>query len=216
MSTTVSLLRHGEVYNPDGILYGRAPGFHLSERGRAMADRVAERIGDRDISVIWSSPLERAQETAAPLAAARGVEVRLDERLLESDNYFAGRPFKVPDLLKPSVWPHLRNPFRPSWGEPYDELAARMWAAVLAARDAAREHEAVLVSHQLPIWVTRLFAQKRRYLHNPRNRQCTLCSLTSFEFEGDELTSVSYAEPAGDLIPLADRRDSFSAGGGTA
>jgi len=216
MRTTVSLLRHGEVYNPDGILYGRAPGFHLSARGRAMAERVADRIGERDITVITASPLERAQETAAPLASARGVEVGLDERLLESDNYFAGRPFKVADLLRPSVWPRLRNPFRPSWGEPYDELAARMWDAVLTARDAARGHEAVLVSHQLPIWVTRLYAEKRRYVHNPRNRQCTLCSLTSFEFDGDELTAVSYAEPAGDLVPLADRRDSFSAGGGTA
>ncbi len=215
-TTTVHLLRHGEVHNPEGILYGRAPGFHLSERGRAMADRVAERIGDRDITVITASPLERAQETAAPLAAARGVEVGIDERLIESENYFAGRPFKPTDLLKPSVWPHLRNPFKPSWGEPYDELAARMWAAVLTARDAAEGHEAVLVSHQLPIWVTRLFAEKRRYLHNPRHRQCTLCSLTSFEFDGDQLTSVGYAEPAGDLIPPADRKDPFSSGGGAA
>jgi len=211
--TTVHLLRHGEVHNPDGILYGRAPGFHLSERGRAMAERVAERIGERDITVITSSPLERAQETAAPLAAARGVEIGVDERLIESENYFAGRPFAVRDLLRPTVWPHLRNPFRPSWGEPYDELAARMWAAVLTARDAAEGHEAVLVSHQLPIWVTRLFAEKRRYLHNPRNRQCTLCSLTSFQFDGDRLTSVGYAEPAGDLIPLAGRKDPFSSGG---
>jgi len=216
MSTTVHLLRHGEVFNPDGILYGRAPGFYLSERGRAMAERVAERIGERDITVITASPLERAQETAAPLAAIRGVEVGTDERLIESENYFAGRPFAPRDLLKPSVWPHLRNPFRPSWGEPYDELAARMWAAVLTARDAAEGHEAVLVSHQLPIWVTRLFAEKRRYLHNPRNRQCTLCSLTSFEFDGDTLTAVGYAEPAGDMIPAADRRAPFSSGGGTA
>ena len=214
--TIVHLLRHGEVHNPEGILYGRAPGFHLSERGRAMAERVAERVGDRDITVITASPLERAQETAAPLAATRGVEVGVDERLIESENYFAGRPFAVRDLLRPTVWPHLRNPFRPSWGEPYDELADRMWAAVLTARDAAEGHEAVLVSHQLPIWVTRLFAEKRRYLHNPRNRQCTLCSLTSFEFDGETLTSVGYAEPAGDLIPAADRRDPFSAGGGAA
>lgn len=214
--TTVHLLRHGEVYNPEGILYGRAMGFHLSDRGRAMAERVAERIGERDLTHIVSSPLERAQETAAPLAAVRGVEVSLDERLIESENYFAGRPFSIMRglVLNPAAWPHLRNPFRPSWGEPYDELAARMWAAVLEARAAAEGHEAVLVSHQLPIWVTRLFAEKRRYLHNPRSRQCTLCSLTSLEFDGDQLTAVGYSEPAGDLIPAGDRRDPFSSGGG--
>lgn len=216
-STTVHLLRHGEVFNPQGILYGRADGFHLSELGRTMADRVAERIGERDITRIVSSPLERAQETAAPLAAVRGIEVATDERLIESENYFAGKPFSVRRglLLNPAAWPHLVNPARPSWGEPYAEIAARMWAVVEEARAAAEGHEAVLVSHQLPIWVTRLFAERRRYLHNPRSRQCTLCSLTSFEFEGDRLVRVSYSEPAGDLIPVGDRKDPFSAGGAT-
>lgn len=213
--TTVHLLRHGEVHNPDGILYGRAPGFFLSERGLAMADRVAEQVGHRDITHIVSSPLERAQQTAAPLAKARGVEVGLDERLIESENYFAGRSFSIRRglVFNPAAWLHLWNPLRPSWGEPYAELAARMWSAVQDAREAAVGHEAVLVSHQLPIWTTRLFAEKRHYLHDPRRRQCTLCSLTSFEFDDDRLVAVSYSEPAGDMIPLADRRAPFSAGG---
>ncbi|MGN6251861.1 MAG: histidine phosphatase family protein [Marmoricola sp.] len=214
-TTTVHLLRHGEVYNPQAILYGRASGYFLSERGEAMAQRVADRVGSRDITLIRSSPLERAQQTAAPLAARREVEVGLDERLLESDNWFAGKPFSVRSglLLNPAAWPKLWNPFRPSWGEPYRDIATRMWAAVLDARSAAEGHEAVLVSHQLPIWVTRLHAEHRRFVHNPRSRRCTLCSLTSFTFEGERLTTVSYSEPAGDLIPLADRRDPFSAGG---
>jgi broad specificity phosphatase PhoE len=214
-ATTVHLLRHGEVHNPEGILYGRASGFFLSERGRAMADRVAERIGDRDITVVVSSPLERAQETAAPLAKARGLEVGTDERLVESDNFFAGKPFSVRRglLLNPAAWPRLWNPFKPSWGEPYTHIAARMWSAVEDARDRAVGHEAVLVSHQLPIWVTRLYAERRRFLHDPRRRQCTLCSLTSFEFADGELVRVTYSEPAGDLIPAADRRAPFSSGG---
>jgi len=213
--TTVHLLRHGEVHNPEGILYGRATGYFLSERGLAMAERVATRIGDRDITHIVSSPLERAQQTAEPLAKARGLVVGTDERLIESDNYFAGKAFSVRSglLLNPAAWPHLWNPFKPSWGEPYAAVAARMWAAVQDARAAAEGHEAVLVSHQLPIWTTRLYAEKRRYLHDPRRRQCTLCSITSFEFEGDRLTTVSYSEPAGDRIPPADRKAPFSAGG---
>ncbi len=214
--TTVHLLRHGEVYNPEGILYGRAPGFHLSDRGLAMAERVAERIGDRDITHVVASPLERAQETAAPIAQVRGVGIVTDDRVIESTNIFEGKPFSVGDgvLRRPSAWRYLWNPFKPSWGEPYSQLAERMWAAVEDARDAAVGHEAVIVSHQLPIWVCRLHAEKRRFLHDPRKRQCTLCSLTSLTFEGTDLVSVGYDEPAGDMIPEAERRAAFSAGTG--
>ncbi len=215
MKTIVHLLRHGEVHNPQGILYGRSTGYHLSERGRAMADRVADRIGERDITHIVSSPLERAQETAMPLAAVRGLSVELDERVIESGNLFEGKPFDLRDsiLTQPKIWWALRNPFKPSWGEPYKEVVARMWPAVMDAREHAAGHEAVVVSHQLPIWVTRLKAEGRGFLHDPRKRHCTLCSLTSFSFDDERLVSVGYSEPAGDLIPIADRNAPFSAGG---
>jgi broad specificity phosphatase PhoE len=163
-----------------------------------------------------SSPLERAQETAAPLAKVRGIVPVLDERVVESTNVFEGRPFTIRNglVMRPSVWRHLWNPFRPSWGEPYADIAARMWAAVEDARDAAEGHEAVIVSHQLPIWICRLHAEGRRFLHDPRHRQCTLCSVTSLEFDGDRLLTIGYSEPAGDLIPAAQRNAAFSAGTG--
>jgi broad specificity phosphatase PhoE len=213
--TIVHLLRHGEVHNPDGVLYGRRDGFHLSELGNRMAERVAERIGGRDITHLVSSPLERAQETARPLAKARGLEVVADPRVIESANWFEGKTFGVGDnaLRHPSSWLRLWNPWKPSWGEPYREIVARMMAAVHDARRAAEGHEAVVVSHQLPIWTTRLAAEKRSFLHDPRKRQCTLCSLTSFHFVGDRLAQISYSEPAGDLIPAKDRKAPFSAGG---
>ncbi len=213
--TTVHLLRHGEVYNPEGVLYGRRDGYHLSDLGVRMAERVAEVLGDRDIVHVRSSPLERAQETARPLAAARGLEIVTDERVIESTNVFEGKRFGVGDgaLRKPSAWRHLWNPWKPSWGEPYKEIVARMMAGVHDAREAAAGHEAVLVSHQLPIWTTRLHVEKRSFVHDPRKRQCTLCSLTSFHFVGDQLTQVSYSEPAGDLIPAKDKKAPFSAGG---
>ncbi|MDF9716735.1 histidine phosphatase family protein [Nocardioides sp. ChNu-153] len=222
--TVVHLLRHGEVHNPQGVLYGRRDGFHLSANGRAMADRVAEVIGDRPIVHLRSSPLERAQETIAPLAAARGLEVLTDARVIESTNKFEGERFAQGDnaLRDPRTWRHLWNPFRPSWGEPYKEVAARMLAAVHDARDAAaaepeavpgQANEAVVVSHQLPIWTTRLHVENRSFLHDPRKRQCTLCSLTSLWFRGDVLTKVTYSEPAGDLIPARDKAAPFSAGG---
>ncbi len=212
--TIVHLLRHGEVHNPSGILYGRSSGYHLSELGVKMAERVAESIADRDVTHLVSSPLERAQETARPLAAIHDLAVATDERVIESSNVFEGKAFGVGDgaLRSPSAWRHLWNPFRPSWGEPYVEVAARMRAAVKDARDAARGHEAVVVSHQLPIWVARLSAEGRPFLHDPRRRQCTLASLTSFHFEDARLLRVSYSEPAGDLIPARDKKAPFSAG----
>ncbi|WSS24476.1 histidine phosphatase family protein [Streptomyces sp. NBC_01190] len=196
-------MRHGEVHNPGGVLYGRSPGYHLSELGRRMADRVAEHLAGRDIRHVVASPLERAQETAAPIAASHQVEVATDGRLIEAANIFEGKAFGVGDgaLRKPSNWKYLVNPFKPSWGEPYVEQVARMTAALDAARDAARGHEAVCVSHQLPIWVMRCSAEHRRLWHDPRNRQCTLASLTSFTYEGDRIVSVAYTEPALDLVP---------------
>jgi broad specificity phosphatase PhoE len=214
MKTTVHLLRHGEVYNPTGVLYGRMDGYHLSDLGRQMAQRVADAVADRDITHVVASPLERAQETIAPLAKAHGLGVVTDVRVIESTNKFEGRPFGVGDgvLRRPSAWRYLWNPFRPSWGEPYKEIVARMMAAVYDARDAARGHEAVIVSHQLPIWTTRLHVEHRSFLHDPRKRQCTLCSLTSLTFEDDELTTLRYSEPAADLIPAKDRKAPFSSG----
>ena len=205
--TVVHLLRHGEVFNPGKVLYGRLPGYHLSELGHRMAERAAEFFQGHDVVTLVASPLQRAQETAAPIGAALGLPTGVDERLIEAGNAFEGRPFGVGDgvLRHPSSWWLLRNPFRPSWGEPYVELAARMGAAIEAAREASTGHEAVLVSHQLPIWVARLAAEHRRFVHDPRRRECSLASVTSLEFAGRSLVSLSYAEPSRDLLPGAQK-----------
>jgi broad specificity phosphatase PhoE len=157
------------------------------------------------VTLLVSSPLERAQQTAAPLAEALSLPVRIDERLIEAGNAFEGLKVGVGDgaLRDPRHWWKLRNPFRPSWGEPYVEIAARMLAAVEAARDTARGHEAVLVSHQLPIWTLRLHLEGRRYVHDPRHRQCGLASVTSVRYDGDRMDAISYAEPAGATDPDA-------------
>ena len=202
-TTVVHVLRHGEVHNPEQVLYGRLAGYHLSDLGRKMAERIAERVRGEDITHVVSSPLERAQETARPSAEALGLEVATDDRLIEAGNVFEGKTFGVGDgsLKRPAHWVHLRNPLRPSWGEPYVEIAERMLAAIAAARDAARGHEALAVSPQLPSWTARSFATGRRLWHDPRKRQCSLASLTSFTYDADELVSVSYEEPARDLLP---------------
>ena len=212
-TTVLHLLRHGEVHNPDGVLYGRLPNFHLSELGRKMAERVAETLKDRDITHLVASPLERVQETAQPVATALKLDIITDTRVIEAANCFEGKQFGVGDgaLRNPSHWKYLYNPLRPSWGEPYKDIAVRMLAAMHDAREAALGHEAVLVSHQLPVWIARSFIEGRRLFHDPRRRQCSLASLTSFTYTGDKVVAVAYSEPAADLVPVSVSKN-FTAG----
>ena len=197
-TTVVHLLRHGEVENPRGIIYGRLPGYHLSANGRAMADAAADYFAERAVVALFSSPLERALETAHPVAERLGLPIMKDDRLIESWNHFEGLKFGVGDgsLRHPGHWRHLANPFRPSWGEPYRDVAARMQSMMETARKAAAGQEAVCVTHQLPIWVARRAAEGRRLWHNPAMRECALGSVTSFTYSGDRLAGVSYTVPA--------------------
>jgi broad specificity phosphatase PhoE len=207
-TTVVHLMRHGEVHNPTGVLYGRIPDFHLSELGRQMADRVAEHVKGRDIVHLVSSPLERAQETMEPIAKVFGLTPDIDERVIEAANLFEGKKFGVGDgaLRNPSAWWLLRNPLKPSWGEPYQQLVRRMRDAIETAREKAAGHEALIVSHQLPIWMVRSHVEHRHLFHDPRRRQCSLASLTSLTFEGTKVVTVTYSEPAADLIPVRPSR----------
>jgi len=194
--TVVHLLRHGEVSNPNGVLYGRLPGYHLSANGRLMAAAAADFFAERPVAALFASPLERAQETAQPVAERLGLEIVTDERLIESENVLEGKTVSLARLaLNPANWRYLWNPFRPSWGEPYPQVASRMRQVIDRAREAASGQEAICVSHQLPIWVSRLAAEHKHLWHNPNNRQCALGSVTSFTFDGDELAGVSYAVP---------------------
>lgn len=201
--TVVHLLRHGEVHNPEGVLYGRLPGFLLSAMGHQMAKAAARALSEHDVAAVVSSPLERARETSVPIAEAFGLTADVDERLIEADNVFEGRTFGVGDgsLRRPRYWRHLVNPFRPSWGEAYADIASRMLAAMEDARDRVRGREAVCVSHQLPIWTVRGTVEGRRLWHDPRRRTCALASLTSFVYDGDGIVEVTYREPAAHLVP---------------
>lgn len=205
--TTVHLVRHGEVFNPEKLLYGRLPGYRLSSLGEQMAERIGDVMSKRDVTHIVASPLERAQQTATPLSQRLQLQIHTDDDLIEADNVFEGKRVSVGDgvLRQPSAWRHLYNPFRPSWGEPYIEVAARMRLAVIKARQAARGHEAVLVSHQLPIWIARLDAERRRFVHDPRSRQCSLASVTSLTFDDEELSIITYSEPCADLVALSNK-----------
>ena len=204
MSTTVHVARHGEVENPQKILYGRQPGWRLSARGQEMAKTLGKWSKSINLGALHVSPLQRAQETAAPIAAAHGIEITTDERLIEAANIFEGKSFEPGSgiLKHPSAWRHLYNPWKPSWGEPYEEQINRMRAAIFAANKAANGKDAIVVSHQLPIWILRSAIEGRSLLHDPRKRICTLASVTSVHFDDEGVISgISYSEPAGHLLP---------------
>jgi broad specificity phosphatase PhoE len=207
VTTTIHQLRHGEVFNPGRVLYGRLPGFVLSDLGVAQAKLAAEYLSSRPVAYLVSSPLERARQTAQPLAEALGLSVETDERLIEADNHLQGKQVAGGKGLfrDPALFKYYRNPFTPSWGEPYAQIATRVLAAARAARDAAQrigqDAEAVCVSHQLPIVIARRRAEGRRLFHDPRRRRCSLASVTSFTFAGDAIVRIDYAEPAATLPP---------------
>jgi broad specificity phosphatase PhoE len=196
----VHLVRHGEVFNPAGLLYGRLPDYHLSDRGQAMAALVAEDLASRDVVHLRCSPLERAQETIAPLAEALGLPVTTDERVIEADNQLQGLKVTAAALARnPKTWWLFRNALQPSWGEPYRDIVARMRLAIRDAAAAAAGHEAVIVSHQLPIWMARCDAEGRRLFHDPRRRECRLASVTSVTLVDGRVSAVGYREPAASL-----------------
>ncbi|MFT8395827.1 histidine phosphatase family protein [Propionibacterium sp.] len=201
--TLVHVVRHGEVYNPESVLYERLPGFHLSENGVAMAAMVAEHVRDFPLTHLRVSPLLRARQTMEPIKAEHpGVELVVDERLIETGSKLAGQRFgpHLDALRKPANWPLLRNPWKPSWGEAYTDVAARMTAALTdAAKAAGPGGQALVVSHQSPIWIARLAFEGHRVAHLPNSRHCALASVTTFHFLGTHCVQISYAEPAAAL-----------------
>lgn len=204
-ASVIHLVRHGEVFNPDGILYGRLPGFHLSALGQQMASAAAGQLAGRPIAKLYASPLLRAQESARPWAARFSLEIDTDDRLIEPTNKFEGKTFEFGPgvLLKPAIWPWVFNPLRPSWGEPYNSVIRRMLSAIDDAWASVDSGEIVMVSHQMPIvMVQRALAGKKPW-HDPRNRRCNLSSITSFERSGATFREISYQDPGADLLNAA-------------
>ncbi len=208
--TVVHLVRHGQVENPEGILYGRLPGFGLSKLGNQMADRLGEYFAGTAMTHLRCSPLQRAQETIRPIADRHPeLEVVIDERVIEAPNEFEGMKFGASNspLRNPKMFWHMRNPLRPSWGEDYISIANRMKAALLdAAAEAGEGGVGLILSHQLPIWMLRSHVEGRRLAHDPRKRECRLASVTSFQLRGDQILGVEYTEPCVDLLPKSNGR----------
>ena len=204
-ASLIHLVRHGEVYNPEGILYGRLPGYHLSELGQRMAAAAAGELDGHAITALYASPLQRAQESAAPWSAKFGLDIVTDERLIEPTNRFEGEKFEFGPavLTKPRVWRWVINPWKPSWGEPYVSVIDRMMSAIGDAWDAADGGEVVMVSHQMPIVMVQRIVAGARPFHDPRRRRCHLSSITTLRKDGDSFVEMGYIDPAADLLAEA-------------
>ncbi|WP_348789731.1 histidine phosphatase family protein [Leifsonia sp. NPDC080035] len=203
VASQVHLVRHGEVFNPDGILYGRLPGFGLSKLGHRMAQAAADDLvaRNRPIASLRVSPLQRTRESAAPIAVAFGLDPAIEDRIIEPTNHFEGTVMSRA-LKNPLNWPFVVNPLRPSWGEPYARISARMMAAIDDAFDSVESGDVVLVSHQLPIWVAHLTVLGERFPHDPRKRRCALSSITTFE-RTTEPAEPSEPSSTGQTVPGA-------------
>ncbi len=205
--TTVHLMRHGEVDNQAGLLYGRLPGFGLTPLGLEMAQVVADylKAEGRDITQVIASPLLRAQQTALPTAVAYDLPIGVDRNLVEASSKFQGVAVNRNRwaLAHPRNWQHYVRPLQPSWGEPHAQILDRMRAAISTAIDLAWGHEALLVSHQLPIVTVQRFIQGKPLTHNPLRRECSLASLTSLIFQDHTLVGWTYTQPAAALLDAA-------------
>jgi broad specificity phosphatase PhoE len=212
VATQLHLVRHGEVYNPNRVLYGRLPEYGLSDAGHQMAALAAADLAarQRTYSKLIASPLQRTQESAAPVATALGLPVILDERVIEPTNAFEGKRMRGSQsaLKDPGNWKYLVNPFKPSWGEPYQSIASRMREAMIDAAVSVPEGDVVIVSHQLPIWMVHRDVSGKKLFHDPRSRRCTLSSITTLELIDPQrpergFVEVGYVEPAAELTATA-------------
>ncbi len=205
-ASLIHLVRHGEVHNPQGILYGRIPGYHLSELGHRMAELAAQSLVGHPVTALYASPLQRAQESAQPWATTFGLDIVTDERLIEPTNKFEGKKFEFGPqvIVRPQSWPWILNPFRPSWGEPFTSVEARMLSVLNSAWDATESGEVVMVSHQMPIVMVQRSVAKNKLYHDPRKRRCSLSSITTLRRETDgRFVEVDYQTPAAELLGQA-------------
>ena len=200
----VHVCRHGLVHNPSKVLYSRLPGFHLSDEGRAMASRLGDHFADVPVAHLRVSPLERARETMAPIARRHpDVSVVIDWRLIEADSRMQGQA-KGPaslGLVRPANWRYFLQP--DGWGEGFQPMAARVLSAIAdAAVLVGPGGQAVLVSHQAPIWAARRFAEHKSLLNIPATRQCALASVTTFAVTPDATISFHSYEDVARLTGL--------------
>ncbi|HXC19440.1 MAG TPA: histidine phosphatase family protein [Acidimicrobiales bacterium] len=204
--TTVLLVRHGATDTTGIILPGRAPGLHLSERGVAQAEHVAERLGalTRKPVALYTSPLERARETAAPIARALRLRPHIERGLLECDfGLWTGRKLNL--LAKKPEWravQHAPSTFRFPEGESFTEMQLRVWTTLERIAAKHRNRTVVVVSHADPIKAAVTYAQGVP-LDLFQRTVISTCSISAIAFTSATpvVLSVNNVDSLRDLAP---------------
>ena len=189
-------MRHGEVNNPGGVLYERLPNFGLTSKGRDLAQSALRHVPLSSISRLVVSPLQRARESMEPWEKSTGLTAIVDDRVIEPWNEFRGMALDggLSLATRPDLWKFLINPLQPSWGEPYQDIAQRMLAAMRDAADSVDGGDVVIVSHQLPIWMVHRAMADKPLAHLPGTRRCSLSSVTSFQVHPADFVEFGYRE----------------------
>lgn len=198
------LVRHGQTSTTGTLLPGRAPGLHLADAGRQQAQRAAERIAElTQVDAVYTSPLERTRETAAPIAAARGLKARTHRGLLECDfGEWTGQELKA--LMKLPEWRTVQrypSGFRFPGGESFTDMQRRMIATIEQLR---RDHEGgvvVAVSHADPIKAAVAHALGT-HLDLFQRIVISPCSVTAVAYAGEGPAVLSVNSIGGSLAEL--------------
>jgi len=204
--TTVLLVRHGVTETTGIILPGRTPGLHLSERGLAQADRVAQRLSElaRKPVALYVSPLERTRETAAPIAKALRLRAQVDRGLLECDfGLWTGKKLHL--LAKKPEWravQHAPSTFRFPEGESFTEMQLRIWTTLERIAARHRNRTVVVVSHADPIKAAVTYAQGVP-LDLFQRTVISTCSISAIGFTNSApiVLSVNNTDSLKDLAP---------------
>lgn len=152
-ATLLLLVRHGVTPTTGQVLPGRAPGLHLSETGLEQAAKVAKRLEKLPITALYTSPLERTRETAAPTAARFGLDAVADDGLLECD-FGSWTGASLAELTKLPEWQTVQkepSAFRFPGGESFTEMSERIVGALERIRDAHRGEVVACFSHADPL-----------------------------------------------------------------
>ena len=191
------LVRHCDVANPHGVLYGYLPGFGLSAKGLSQAESLGQRLGGQPVRVIRTSPLERARQTTSIIARhLDNPEVVVDDDLVEArfGLYLQGIRYAEVPWRRPLWWVHMVYPGLLRRDERVGAMAGRVERSLERLLESVGDGTGVCVSHGDPIqafWIT--------YLHRHpwalHHLQCAKGGLLALDYESGKLVKVTYVPP---------------------
>ena len=190
MKTTVYLVRHGEVHNPQRVIYGRIPGFQLSEKGRKQAHALGKHLSDKKLTAIYASPLERTHETATYIHKHHNhLSITHDERIIECYTPLEGEKIEI---VEKSNWNFYAPEFIKKGGESLEDIWSRMSVFLEEKVKLHAGEEIAVVSHGDPIMITASqHTGKPLIVESIRGEYVETAKGYQIEFDGTNVTTVN-------------------------